>query len=119
VSIDDVFFTYSDVVQNNKRNIPELNVYKNLKIIRETEDQIKITFSTNSKDNKLFFTNYILPKHILENYDISQYKQKFSKQPVYTRCANILSQSTDPNSLIFNLFNCDNSSLNFYQIKTL
>ncbi|HCY20645.1 TPA: hypothetical protein DIC40_02090 [Patescibacteria group bacterium] len=41
----------------------------------------------------------------------------FAVQPIYTNCANIVSQTSDQYSLIFNLVNCTDTSLNFYQIK--
>ena len=38
-------------------------------------------------------------------------------KPVYTNCANLVADSSDPYSLIFNLVNCPDTNLNFYQVK--
>ena len=119
LSMDDIAFSYDDVVVKNKWNIKTLAAYKDLKITRENPNQLKIIFPTPSVDNKLFFTNYILPKHILQGSDLASYKTVFSVQPTYTNCANIVPQTSDPNSLIFNLLNCQDTHLNFYQIKNL
>ncbi len=119
LSMDDIAFTYDDVVAKNKWNLKWLSVYKDIKITRETPQQLKLVFPTSSADNKLFFTNYILPKHILQSFDLQSYRDVFSIQPTYTNCANIVAQTSDQYSLIFNLLNCKDTHLNFYQIKNL
>jgi hypothetical protein len=53
------------------------------------------------------------------DFNFQNYREIFSVQPVYTNCANIVSQTTDQYSLIFNLINCKDTNLNFYQIKNL
>jgi len=117
LSIDDILFTYQDIVIKNKRWIKALTPYKDLTITKESETSLKISFPTNSIDNKLFFTQYILPQHILKDFTFQNYRELFSIQPVYTNCANIVSQTSDQYSLIFNLVNCADTNLNFYQIK--
>lgn len=118
VSIEDVFFTYENIIHQNKRKIKWLETYKNLKVEKEA-NKLKVTFPTISIDNKIFFTNYILPRHILENTELQEYIGNFSIEPIYTNCANIVSQTTDQYSLIFNLVNCKDTNLNFYQIKNI
>lgn len=117
LSIDDVLFTYQDIVVKNKRWIKNLSTYKELQISQEQDSSIKIVFPTDSVDNKLFFTQHILPNHILKDFDFQSYRDVFSMKPTYTNCANIVSQTSDQYSLIFNLVNCPDTNLNFYQIK--
>jgi hypothetical protein len=94
-----------------------LDGYKNMTILKDTDNKLKITFPTASRDNLFFFSHYILPQHILQEYDLENYKSMFGVHPVYTNCANVVTDSVDPYSLIFNLANCTDTNLNFYQIK--
>lgn len=119
LSMDDIAFTYDDIIIKNKWSIKWLSIYNDIKISRESPNQLKIIFPRASIDNKLFFTNYILPKHILQDFDIQWYRDIFSVQPTYTNCANIVPETNDQYSLIFNLLNCKDTHLNFYQIKNL
>lgn len=115
-SIEDVYFTYNDIIKNNKLEIPALEKYSNLDIAMEA-DQVKVTFKNSSQDNTLFFTNYILPKHALLEPNEAMYTQSFALEPVYNNCAKIKPQTTDQDSLIFDLSNCADTSLWYYQIK--
>ncbi|AHB41072.1 hypothetical protein P148_SR1C00001G0265 [candidate division SR1 bacterium RAAC1_SR1_1] len=117
LSLDDILFTYQDIIIKNKRGIRTLTPYKDVKITKESDSSFKVVFPTTSIDNKLFFTQYILPLHILKDFDFQSYRELFAVQPIYTNCANIVSQTSDQYSLIFNLVNCTDTSLNFYQIK--
>lgn len=114
---EDIFFTYNEIIKENKWNLDWLKWYSDIKISRDEAGKVVVEFPSKSQDNILFFLNYILPKHILANYTLDDYKNFFWTQPVYTNCANLMSQTKDPHSLIFNLVNCENSYLNFYQIK--
>lgn len=118
VSIEDVYFTYDTIIRQNKRGIKTLESYKNIKI-EKNGAKLKVSFPSASTDNKVFFTNYILPKHALWEATLQDYINKFSMEPLYTNCANIVSQTTDQYSLIFNLINCKDTNLNFYQIKNI
>lgn len=117
LSLDDIMFTYQDIIVKNKRWIRTLAPYKDIIITKESESSLKIDFTTASIDNKLFFTQYILPVHIIKDFDFQSYRELFAVQPIYTNCANIVSQTSDQYSLIFNLINCADTNLNFYQIK--
>ena len=97
--------------------IPLLSQYNDITIVKDVNNTLKVSFTTKSSDNILFFTNYILPQHILINTDINDYTSIFAFKPVYTNCANLVSQSNDQYSLVFNLVNCNQSNLNFYQVK--
>lgn len=118
LSLDDIFFTYNEIIKKNIRNIKQLNTYKDTIILNEN-NQIKVIFPQNSIDNTLFFTNYILPRHALIDDSIENYQQNFSIEPVYSNCWKIMPQTTDPYSLIFDLWKCENTNLWFYQVKNL
>ncbi len=99
------------------RKLPSLTQYNDITIVKDVNNTLKVTFTNKSSDNILFFTNYILPRHMLLNSELNDYKSLFAFKPVYTNCANLVSQSTDEYSLVFNLVNCNQSNLNFYQVK--
>ncbi|MCK9467158.1 MAG: hypothetical protein M0P94_02420 [Candidatus Absconditabacterales bacterium] len=116
LSIEDVFFTYEEIIKNNSFEIEYLKKYSNINVEMEG-DKVKVVFENSSEDNSLFFTNYILPKHALLAPNIEMYKQSFAIEPIYNNCAKIKSQSTDQYSLIFDLSDCKDTNLGFYQIK--
>jgi hypothetical protein len=74
--LDDVYFTYKKILQENVRNVKYLNQYKSVKIERKN-DYLLVDFPIPSKDNLIFFTNFILPEHILENKNLDWYITKF------------------------------------------
>jgi len=117
VSLEDIYFTYNEILRNNMRKLPLLIQYNTVIIVKDVNNTLKVTFPTKSSDNILFFTNYILPKHMLINAELADYKSLFAFKPVYTNCANLVWQSNDEYSLVFNLVNCNQSNLNFYQVK--
>lgn len=117
VSLEDIFFTYNEILKNNMRKLTLLTQYNTVTINKDVNNTLKVTFPTASSDNILFFTNYILPKHMLINAELNDYKSIFAFKPVYTNCANLMGQSNDEYSLVFNLVNCNQSNLNFYQVK--
>jgi len=117
LSLEDVYFTYNEVLHNNMWDIPALEQYSPTTIIKDVNTTLKVSFPTASADNILFFTNYILPTHILATAQLSDYTSIFAFKPVYTNCSNLVSQSNDEYSLVFNLVNCNQSNLNFYQVK--
>lgn len=101
------------------RKLSTLTQYNAIDTQKDVNNTLKVTFPTASSDNILFFTNYILPKHILVNAELNDYKSMFAFNPVYTDCANLVSQSNDEYSLVFNLVNCNQSNLNYYQVKNM
>jgi len=117
VSLDDIFFTYNDILTHNDRDIPHLAQYEKVIVSNTDNGKIQITFPTASTDNTLFFTNYILPRHALFDIDLKTYQKLFAIEPVYNQCARIMPQSTDQYSLVFDLSACKDSHLGFYQIK--
>lgn len=118
LNLEDIFFTYSEIIKKNIWNIKQLNTYKDIIVLNET-DQIKLIFPQSSLDNTLFFANYILPKHALIDDSIENYQQNFSIEPVFSNCWKIMPQTSDPYSLIFDLWSCNDTKLWFYQVKNL
>ncbi|MCF7835335.1 hypothetical protein K9M48_04835 [Candidatus Gracilibacteria bacterium] len=118
LSLEDLTFTYNEIIKKNIWNIKQLNTYSDIIILNENE-QMKIIFPQSSIDNTLFFTNYILPKHALIDDSLENYQQNFSIEPVYSSCGKIMPQTTDPYSLIFDLGTCKDTNLGFYQVKNL
>ncbi|MDR0861149.1 MAG: hypothetical protein LBO09_09640 [Candidatus Peribacteria bacterium] len=116
VSIDDIFFTYDEIIRQNKRGIQSLNIWNTVTVSLE-DGKVNVSFPTATPDNVNFFTNTILPKHILANASLDQYRNDFSLSPVRNTCASILSQNKDINSLIFDLNKCENTNFAYYQIK--
>ena len=99
--------------------LPLLKQYSSITVGKDANNTLKVTFPTVSPDNILFFTNYILPQHMLMNSYLNDYTSIFAFKPVYTNCYNLVSQSNDEYSLVFNLVNCNQSNLNFYQVKNM
>ena len=116
LSIEDVYFTYNEIIKKNSFKLAYLDKYSDIGVEMEW-DKVKVIFENSSEDNSPFFANYILPKHALLSPNIDMYQQSFAIEPVYSNCAKIKSQSTDQYSLIFDLSDCKDTNLWFYQIK--
>lgn len=117
VSIDDIFFTYDTIIRQNKWGIDNLNTRNQITVALE-DGKIKVEFPTENKDNILLFTNAILPKHILQNTTLENYRTDFALAPITNNCAMIMPQNTDINSLIFDVTQCKNTNFAYYQIKS-
>ena len=117
LTIEDVFFTYDEIIRKNRREIQSLNTWNSVTIALE-DDRIKVSFPTISPDNINFFTNAILPKHVVDSMDLDTYRNYFSLAPVTDWCAKIMPQSKDVNSLIFDVNACDDTNFAYYQIKS-
>lgn len=114
--LEDLFFTYDKVIRQNIWNIKPLTAYQEIKVEQEAE-RIKITFPTSTTDNNYFFTSAILPKHILEHAQYNDYIGAFAANPITSACGKLQPKSNDPQSLVFNLMQCEDTNLAFYQIK--
>lgn len=117
VTIDDVFFTYDEIIRQNKWWIDTLNTRKTITVALEN-GKVKVEFPTENKENILLFTNAILPKHYLQNTTLEDYRTTFALDPVKNGCAKIVPQNTDVNSLIFDVNQCKNTNFSYYQIKS-
>jgi ABC-type transport system substrate-binding protein len=80
-TLSDVFFSYNELVKNNIRNISDFELYKKVLINTIDEDTIRVVFPTESIDNWIFFTNFILPRHRVINISLDEYKELFSFNP--------------------------------------
>lgn len=116
ISIDDVLFTYEEILQKNKWSLPHGTLYQNLIIQKLSTNSLTVTFPRASKDNIEFFTNFLLPAHILKDTDWNGYTNKFSSTPITNWCAT-LSPSRDTSSLIFDVGWCPKTWLKYYQVK--
>ncbi len=102
VTIDDVFFTYDEIIRQNRWGIQSLNVWNAITVALE-DGKVKVEFPDASESNMMFFTNYLLPKHILYTSTLEDYRTNFSLSPIYNSCGSIVPQIKDINSLIFDL----------------
>jgi len=116
VSIDDVFFTYDEIVRQNRRGIESLNIWNTVTVALE-DGKVTVTFPTVTPDNINFFTNYLLPRHVVGNLSLDDYITNFSLSPVWDGCASILKENKDINSLIFDVNSCEDTNFSYYQIK--
>lgn len=116
LSIDDLYFSYHDIIHQNKWDLEGLKVYQDIKITLE-EDTIKVVFPASNKDNNLFFIHYILPQKVLQNASLLDYQTRFAANPVSSACGKIENKNSDINSLVYNLSQCEGTNLGYYQIK--
>lgn len=118
LSLKDVYFTYKSILKDNYRDIPSLTSLQNINISIENTDLV-ITFPEPSVDNMIFFTNFILPEHILANQSFEYYQTSFGSSPIVSACARIQSGENNTQSLIFDLSDCEKYPLKFYQVSPL
>ena len=116
VTIEDVYFTYDELLRKNRRGLSALNTWNSISVSLE-DWKVRVEFPTMTPDNINFFTNPILPKHVVESMDSVTYKNYFSLAPVTNGCASIMPQSKDVNSLIFDVNGCDDTNFAYYQVK--
>lgn len=116
VTLDDIERTYSSLLINNLRNISNFDTYKSIDIRRKWQS-LTLTFPTASYDNFAFFTNFVLPSHILSKQDLNYYKTVFVKNPTVSQCARIEPSTSDTKSLLINTQACSDVYFNYYQIK--
>lgn len=119
VSIEDVLFTYQDIIKENFRDIPNLRNFQKVDIEKLSEDSLRVTFPGASVDNFNFFTNYILPKHKLKGAGLNYYLTEFKAEPVTSNCASIKAGQADESSLVFDVENCDKAWIRYYQVKKI
>lgn len=67
----------------------------------------------------MFFTYAILPNHVLADATLEEYQTLFATRPIYSNCARIKPQSSDPYSLIFDVTECKDTYLSYFQIKNV
>lgn len=116
VTLNDIYFTYQKILKDNYRNIASLDTYRNIRV-EVDGNTVKVVFPASSVDNMIFFTNFILPAHLLANKSLETYIDTFYKRPIGTNCAVLQPSSNDPSSVVFDLNTCENTLLRFYQVK--
>mgnify|MGYP002347504721 CR=1 FL=1 len=118
VSINDVYFSYNNILKENQWWIAGFESFANLEI-KKSEDgkSMTVKFPSSSIDNNIFFTNYILPYHTLNGVSMDNYISSFSQNPVKTWCWNLQTSNKDYQSLIFDLSECPDSYVKYYQVK--
>lgn len=118
LTIDDVIFSYQDIVISNLWQQPYLSSYSNIQMDQDEEhpNTLIITFPTADDHNREFFSLPIIPYHIIKDLDLEDYVKKFSVNPVTISCVH-LEKSGDDDSLVFNLSTCKWTNINYYQIK--
>jgi len=65
----------------------------------------------------IFFTNFILPAHLLANKNLETYITNFYTDPIGTSCGRLQPTNNDANSVVFDLSLCDQTLLKYYQVK--
>jgi len=76
ITLNDVLFTYNDIIVNNAWVLSTLDNYQNIEI-NASEKKLEVIFPYPSIDNQIFFTNFILPQHALQNVGIDDYISKY------------------------------------------
>lgn len=118
VNLNDILFTYKTIIAENYWNLDNLTWLWGIIVSPDSEsNQITIDFPQPSIDNLIFFTNFILPSHILANQPIESYIEVFWNQPITAWCATLQPSITDPTSTVFDLESCENTNLRYYQVK--
>ena len=102
VTIEDIFFTYDEILRKNRWWISSLNTRNSVKVSLE-DGKVNVSFPTVNSDNASFFVNAILPKHVVDSMDINTYRNYFALAPITNWCAKIVPQVKDVNSLIFDV----------------
>jgi len=118
ISMADILYTYESILQKNIRGLPFGQQYEGLSIQKISPTSFSVTFPRSSKDNTQFFSYPILPAHILEKRSREEYTKLFASKPVTAGCA-ILNNSRDAQSLIFDVGNCRETWLKYYQVKNI
>ncbi|UFX83450.1 ABC transporter substrate-binding protein [Candidatus Absconditicoccus praedator] len=116
VTTEDIYFTFNDVIKNNKRNLQYLNNFNNIEV-EKNNDTVNITFPNSSIDNHIILSEFLLPKHILEGTNTEEYIQNFASNPIGTSCGRLQAGSAN-NNITFDLSSCEKASVEQYQVQS-
>ena len=116
ITIEDVYFTYVTLLTENIWNLWYVERYQNITSVVDGSE-IRFTFPSASIDNMIFFTNFILPQHSLVNQEYTRYTSNFANELVSSTCVVLDTWWSDELSAIFDLSNCDDFNLKFFQVK--
>lgn len=117
LTVNDVYFSYYDVIKSNMWWIESLDSYGKLEITQLDDGTISVVFPRESIDNQLFFLNSILPAHHLTNQSLEYYQSQFATNPITSACATLKPQNSDKSSIIFDLTNCNDYMSQILQVK--
>lgn len=117
ITINDVFFTYHDIVKSNEWGLSFLDSYSKLEITQNSDGTISVVFPRESVDNQLFFLNSILPAHHLTTQTLQYYQRQFAVTPITSACGTLKPQTTDKSSVIFDLSACETYIPQLLQVK--
>lgn len=83
-TVDDVIFSYQDIIVSNFWDQPYLSKYQDIVISINEEDpeQLIVTFPTASEQNRAFFQFPLIPLHIIQDYTLKEYVTNFAVNPV-------------------------------------
>lgn len=119
ITIDDVFFTYQHIIKENRRQQSYLETYNTITLTGKTENSFRISFPSHIKDHDFFFSLPILPSHALENITVAEaYTALFSREPITSTCVTLDTTTNDPSSLVFDMSQCRDNNINYYQLKS-
>ena len=119
VTINDVLFTYGTILKENYWNIPALDGFRNVIVTPNAEEQtVTVTFPSPSIDHMIFFTNFVLPSHLLANQTFESYVSTFFANPVWSACGRLQPSNAQASSVVFDLEACEDVSLRYYQVRS-
>ncbi len=116
-TLNDIYFTYNTILAENYWNIASLDPYKSINVLADETWTLEVIFPQASIDNMIFFTNFILPAHLLANKNLETYITNFYTDPIGTSCGRLQPTNNDANSVVFDLSLCDQTLLKYYQVK--
>ena len=117
ITLDDVFFTYNDVIKNNSFNLWNPIPNNLLDVEKLSWNTLKVVFSDTTVNNWSFFKQPILPKHILFWATKDFYVLDFIKNFVNSTCVKIDSKSNFKTTIVLDYKNCKNYYFDKYQFN--
>jgi hypothetical protein len=117
--MDDIIFSYQDIVISNLWEQPYLSQYQDIFMSEDEKNPntLLVTFPTEDAKNRDFFKLPIIPYHSMKDLDLQDYVKRFALKPVTIGCVQ-LKTSNDADSLIFDFSTCKNTYINYYQLKS-
>lgn len=118
VNLNDILFTYQTLLSDNYRQIPAIESFAGITVDPDIEsNRIQVIFGQASVDNMIFFTNFILPSHILANQPLAMYAELFANSPISSSCGTLQPAPNDQTSTVFDLSWCAETNIRYYQVK--
>lgn len=118
ISLDDIYFTYKNVIQDNSLQLAS-QAPNSVESITKNENNITLTFQDPSVNNNWFFTNYILPAHILKDKTKDYYTSEYFNKFVNSTCVTLNPKSDFKNNIILDFKDCPDYYINSYQFVLL